>query len=135
MNKLLESDQKMINALPENIRMKLDGLSIDYQLQVAVAWSLKDNPLPDGYQPTFIELFVDGEEEPCLFVHENNVKSTTKSYFGDRISSTLLIQIDDEPRYVQLHGELIADSLGGCLLPDILVSPQAQLKILSELLK
>ena len=129
---LLDSDQQLVDALPTEIRDKIDGFCENFIMQTAIAWDLREQPLPEGYQPESVDVFVNGNELSCLFIHNSEIKALDPEFFGERIKETLVIEINDEARYVQLHGELIVDSLGGCLLPDILVSPEAQLSYLTK---
>lgn len=131
---LLESDQKLVDAIPAEIHEKISGFSEHFKLQVGFAWDLRNDPLPENYIPESVDVFVDGSEDPCLFVYQRQLKLMNKEFFAERHKTTVVISIEDTPRYVQVHGELIVDALGDCVLPDVLVSPEAQLSCLTKLL-
>lgn len=132
---LLESDQKLVDALPQDIRDRIDGCCEEFVMQVSIAWDLRDQPLPEGFIPEMVDVFVDGSEEACLYIYQGKVKFVEKEFFGDRDKGHFVIMINEEARYVELNGELVANSLGGCILPDVITSPAAQLSCLSSLLE
>ncbi|ANV89079.1 MULTISPECIES: hypothetical protein [unclassified Picosynechococcus] len=129
---LMDSDQKLIDDLPEVIRAKVD-FSESLGLLTGQGWDAE--PLPDGYLPEFVEIYANGADDTCLMIQDGRLAYIDPDFLGDRTTSTFVLVIDEIPRYVQVHGELILDTLGGCLLPDILLSPAAQMSCLLKALK
>lgn len=129
---LMASDQKLIDDLPEAIRTKVD-FSESLGLLTGQGWN--SEPLPTNYQPEYAEIYANGADDTCFVVHKGHLIYIDQDFLGDRTKSTFVLVIDEIPRYVQVHGELILDTLGGCLLPDILLSPTAQMSFLLNTLK
>lgn len=129
---LMDSDQKLIDDLPEAIRAKVD-FSESLGLLTGQGWEAE--PLPANYQPEYVEIYANGADDTCFVVHQGRLIYVDQDFLGDRTTSTFVLVIDEIPRYVQVHGELILDTLGGCLLPDILLSPAAQMSCLLKTLK
>ncbi|BAW97971.1 hypothetical protein NIES970_29340 (plasmid) [[Synechococcus] sp. NIES-970] len=129
---LMDSDQKLIDDLPEAIRAKVD-FSESLGLLTGQGWDAE--PFPANYLPEYVEIYANGADDTCFVVHQGRLIYVDQDFLGDRTTSTFVLVIDEIPRYVQVHGELILDTLGGCLLPDILLSPAAQMSLLLRVLK
>lgn len=129
---LMDSDQKLIDDLPEAIRAKVD-FSESLGLLTGQGWDAE--PLPENYQPEFVEIYANGADDTCLVIHNGRLICLDQDFLCDRTTSTFVLVIDEIPRYTQVHGELILDTLGGCLLPEMLLSPATQMSLLLNALK
>lgn len=128
---LLDSDQLLIDDLPETIQRKVD-FSESLALLTAQGWH--SEPLPPDYLPECVEIYANGADDTCFVVHQGRLVHIDPDFLATRTSSTFCIVIDELPRYVQVHGELLLDTLGDCLLPDVLISPAAQISLLTNTL-
>ena len=128
----LDSNQNLVDALPRDIREKVNGFPNSFLRQVAVVWNLRNNPLPEGYQPDEIDVFFNGNPSGCLFVYKGVIQGLDSEFFEDSTNATVVVEINHEPRYVQIHGEMIVDALGGCHLPDLLISQESPLNRLTH---
>ena len=118
---MLTRDQKAIDKLPQDVRFQLSG-SGNLLLHAGRGWELE--PLAEGYMPQCVEFFAGNNDSSSLRVWNAQLKHLDPDFFS--AEGTFAICIDHKPRYIEFKGKVILNTLGGCILPDILLSPVAQ---------
>lgn len=101
-------------------------------LRLAEGWGT--DPLPTGYEPKAVAIYYDGsEDEDWLFV--NGTPKRINWQNSPTEPSSIVLEIDALPRYVEIEGKVVLNTLGGVILPDAVFDVSVQAELLLAMLQ
>jgi hypothetical protein len=123
-----ECDLQRITKLPAWIQELKDKYPISV-VNTADTW--EQQPLPEDYIPKEVEIFYgDDVEDSDLFIRDGKLYSFSLREPVD--ANVIQVLIDGNWAYIQVEGRIVLDRLGGVILPELVVNPEA---ILPSVLK
>ncbi|WP_139025838.1 hypothetical protein [Acaryochloris sp. CCMEE 5410] len=128
MNKLLESDLDMARKiLPTAI---YNQFAQDYPDQVISAAEFASvTPLPDGYKAEILEVYGGLSAEPAIVFHDDELVDGDFSIF-EITNDVIGIDVDGTPRYSEIQGEILLNTLGGLVLPTEIAAAEGVLNMM-----
>jgi hypothetical protein len=116
-----ESDLQRIIKLPAWIQALKDKYPVSV-VNTADTW--EEQPLPEDYIPKEVEIFYgDDVDDSDLFIRDGKLYSFSLREPVD--SNVIQVLIDGNWAYIQVENCIILDRLGGVILPEVVVNPEA----------
>jgi len=123
-----ECDLQRIIKLPTWIQELKDKYPVSV-VNTADTW--EQQPLLVDYIPREIEVFYgDDVDDSDLFIRDGKLYSFSLREPVD--ANVIQVLIDGNWAYIQVEGQIVLDRLGGVILPEVVVNPEA---ILHSVLK
>jgi len=126
--KFSEGDLKRITKLPAWIQALKDKYPVSV-VNTADTW--EEQPLLEDYIPKEVEIFYgDDVDDSDLFIRDGKLYSFS---LREPVNANVIqVLIDGNWAYIQVEGRIFLDRLGGVILPEVVVNPEA---ILHSVLK
>ncbi|WP_250126338.1 hypothetical protein [Chroococcidiopsis sp. CCMEE 29] len=116
-----ESDLQRIIKLPAWIQTLKDKYPVSV-VNTADTW--EEQPLPEDYIPKEVEIFYgDDVDDSDLFIRDGKLYFFSLREPVD--ANVIQVLIDGNWAYIQVECRVILDRLGGVILPDVVVNPEA----------
>ncbi|MCM1985091.1 hypothetical protein [Lyngbya confervoides] len=109
-----EELQMIRDRLPEH----LQDLGADHMqtlASIAEAWHLE--PLPAGYAPEMVDVYVEEQEDPILSYEHWEMSVASPEFFPEKFT-VLALEVDSVLRYAQIRGQEVFNRLGNVELPE-----------------